>query len=154
MIRFVKATSEDHLAIIREMFNEYADSLDVDLSFQDFRNEVASLPGDYAGPGGCMILAFAEQFVAGCVALRRIDETTCEMKRLYVRPPFRREGIGRKLSLKVMDFARAAGYQTMLLDTLPSMKEATSLYHSLGFKKRDAYRHNPIEGTLFMEIHL
>ena len=154
MVHLIHATSPEDLEQIRALLREYSEALGVDLSFQNFDEELASLPGDYAPPGGCLFLACIEKLAVGCVALRRIDNDVCEMKRLYVKPPFRREGIGRKLALKLIEFARTAGYSRMLLDTLPPMKEATSLYRSLGFKETGPYRFNPVKGALFMELQL
>ncbi len=154
MVHLIQVVSKEDLEHVRLLFKEYADSLGIDLSFQDFDKELAGLPGDYALPDGYLVLAFAEKIAVGCIALRKVSEHICEMKRLYVRPPFRREGIGRKLALKVIDHARLAGFKHMLLDTLPPMKEATSLYRSLGFKETDPYRFNPVEGAIFMELTL
>jgi ribosomal protein S18 acetylase RimI-like enzyme len=133
--------------MIRDLLLEYAQSLGVDLSFQNFDGELASLDSFYE----CILVADNE---AGCVALRRIDDETCEMKRLYVRPAFRGSGVGRQLALRVIDEARRRGYKRMRLDTLPSMTAARALYKSLGFVEIEPYRYNPIEGTAFMELAL
>ena len=142
----------DDLVQVRSLFSEYATC--IDLSFQDFARELATLPGEYAPPNGCILLAREETEAVGCVALRRISEDICEMKRLYVKPTFREKSIGRKLSESVIGEARARGYRIMKLDTLPSMREALRLYESLGFRKTTPYRFNPINGAVFMQLDL
>ena len=139
---------------VRALFTEYAESLEIDLCFQDFERELADLPGDYAPPSGRLLVAMEDSGLAGCVALRRIDEQDCEMKRLYVRPTYRGIGLGRKLAETVIAAARGAGYFKMRLDTLPSMQEAIKLYRSMGFGEIPSYRFNPIEGVKFMELDL
>jgi GNAT superfamily N-acetyltransferase len=139
-----RATNAD-LDFVRTLFREYADGIGVDLSFQDFEAELADPLGFYE-------LVLVVQ--GGCVALRRVDDETCEMKRLYVRPAARGTGLGRALAGAVIAHARARGYERMLLDTLPAMAEARSLYASLGFRETDAYRYNPVEGTSFLELVL
>ncbi len=138
------ATGAD-LEAVRTLFREYADGLGVDLSFQDFDAELADPLAVYE----LVLLANG-----GCVALRRVDHETCEMKRLYVRPAARGTGLGRALAGAAIAHARARGYERMLLDTLPSMTQARSLYASLGFRETDAYRYNPVEGTSFLELRL
>ena len=130
---------------VRGFLREYADSLGVDLSFQDFESELADPLGFYE------LVLLAE---GGCVALRRIDERTCEMKRLYVRPSARGSGLGRQLAEAVIAEARARGYSRMLLDTLPQMTAAQALYRSLGFRDTEPYRHNPVPGATFLELML
>jgi len=130
---------------VRGFLREYADSLGVDLSFQDFESELADPLGFYE------LVLLAE---GGCVALRRIDERTCEMKRLYVRPSARGSGLGRRLAEAVIAEARARGYSRMLLDTLPQMTAAQALYRSLGFRDTEPYRHNPVPGATFLELML
>ena len=139
---------------VRALFREYADSLGVDLCFQNFEKELANLPGDYAPPSGRLLVAVEDARLAGCVALRRVDDQICEMKRLYVRPAYRGAGLGRKLAEAVMAAARDTGYCKMRLDTLPAMKEAIKLYHSLGFVEIPSYRFNPVEGVKYMEPEL
>jgi GNAT superfamily N-acetyltransferase len=153
-MRILCAESADHVAAARQLFREYAGSLGVDLSFQDFASELENLPGEYAPPGGCLLLAFADDALAGCVALRRLDETVCEMKRLYVRPAFQGRGMGRALAAAILAEARRLGYARMRLDTLPSMHAARTLYASLGFREIPAYRFNPVPGAAFMELDL
>jgi ribosomal protein S18 acetylase RimI-like enzyme len=140
----------EDLSIVRELITEYAGSLGVDLSFQDLAHELATLDAFYEH----ILLARDDDRVAGCVALRRIDETICEMKRLYVRPTFRGQDLGRKLAERIIEEARQRGYQRMRLDTLPTMTAAIPLYRSLGFVEIAPYRFNPVEGTRFMELAL
>jgi len=140
----------EDLSIVRELITEYANSLGVDLSFQDLDHELATLDAFYE----LILLARDETRAAGCVALRRIDDAICEMKRLYVRPAFRGHDLGRKLAERIIDEARQRGYQRMRLDTLPTMTAAIPLYRSLGFVEIEPYRFNPVEGTRFMELAL
>ncbi len=154
MTKFFRAESEEDLRQVRQLISEYVASLDFDLRFQHFDDEFVKLPGDYAPPDGCLLLAVHNTKIAGCVALRKIAEGVCEMKRLYVRPEFRGKGVGRSLAMAVIDEARKIGYKYMRLDTVPSMKEAIALYRSLGFKEIEPYRHNPMEGAMFMELTL
>lgn len=135
---------------VRAIFREYAASLGVDLSFQDFEHELEALPDYYV----VIVMAREDGQLAGCVALRHLDDDVCEMKRLYVRPAFRGRDLGRTLANHVIEEARKRGYKTMRLDTLPSMRTAMSLYESLGFRDVDAYRFNPIEGSRFLELTL
>ena len=154
MLKFVQAEFVEEINQARELFVEYSAALGVDLCFQNFDEELAKLPGDYAPPDGRLLLALDGAQVAGCVALRKIDTETCEMKRLYVRPTFRGTGSGKSLALAIIDEAWRIGYARMRLDTLPSMRQAITLYRSLGFKPTEAYRHNPVEGAMFMELDL
>ena len=153
-MRLVEAEGGVEIAVARELFLEYADAIGVDLGFQNFDEELAGLPGDYAPPGGCLLLAFAGDEAAGCVALRSFGGVACELKRLYVRPRFRAHGLGRELAEEVVARARGLGYERMLLDTLPAMRAAAALYLSLGFREREPYRFNPVEGTRFFELKL
>lgn len=138
------------VALVRELFVEYARSLLTDLSFQDFEHEIATLPGDYDP----ILVAHWNSEPAGCVALHPIEKELCEMKRLYVRQTFRGHAIGRTLAERVIVEARSRGYARMRLDTLPTMREAIPLYRSLGFVEIPPYRFNPIEGSKFMELDL
>jgi putative acetyltransferase len=154
MLTLVPAESEEQFAEARRLFQEYASGLGVDLCFQNFEQELASLPGYYAPPSGRLLLAMDGSQTAGCVALRPLSEVVCEMKRLYVRPEFRGTGLGRRLAIAIMGEGRSIGYQRMRLDTLPFMSEAIALYRSLGFQEIGAYRENPIAGSLYMEADL
>ena len=153
-MELIRAQSELEIAIIRELFTEYARALDLDLYFQNFNQELAQLPGQYTPPEGCLLLAFEESKAAGCVALRKQLKDICEMKRLYVRPAFRGRGVGRLLATAIIQAARGAAYERMRLDTLSSMKEAIALYESLGFKPTEPYYVTPREDTLFLELTL
>jgi ribosomal protein S18 acetylase RimI-like enzyme len=141
----IRRAQPRHADFVRELLREYADGLGIDLSFQDFETEVADPLAFYE-----LVLVAA----GGCVALRRIDDDICEMKRLYVRPTARGSGLGRALAQAVIAHARADGYDRMLLDTLPSMTAARALYASLGFRETEAYRFNPVPGTTFLELVL
>jgi putative acetyltransferase len=154
MIRILQAESAEQIAEARRMFQEYAAGLGVDLCFQNFEQELTSLPGDYAPPAGRLLLAVEGGRTAACVALRPLSDGVCEMKRLYVRTAFRGTGLGRRLANEIMAEGRRIGYQRMRLDTLPFMSEAIALYRSLGFREIGAYRDNPIEGSLYMEADL
>lgn len=134
-VSIVEAYEGENLEAVRRLFAEYERSL----GFQDFAQELAELPGEYEPPDGRLFLALAKTPAAGCVGLKRFNESACEMKRLYVRPAFRRKRLGRALSSAVIEEAVKAGYKRMLPDTVPSMVEAISLYKSLGFKEREPY---------------
>jgi ribosomal protein S18 acetylase RimI-like enzyme len=154
MLHVFETQTEKGVECVRMLFEEYADSLDFDLDFQNFQEELAGFPGDYGPPRGCLLLADYEGHLAGCVALRPLGNTVCEMKRLYVRPEFRSLGIGRALAKAIVEQGRKIGYTHMRLDTAPSMQAARALYVSLGFRRIDPYRYNPIEGAVFMELEL
>jgi GNAT superfamily N-acetyltransferase len=148
------ATTPDDIAVVRELFQEYAAAVAVDLCFQGFAQELVQLPGSYAPPRGRLLLAWANDGPAGCVALRPITDSVCEMKRLYVRQAFRGQRIGKQLAEQVIAEAKQIGYSTMRLDTLPQMVAATQLYESLGFVCCDAYYNTPLQETIFLELEL
>jgi len=178
MSRIILAQTDEEIHAASTLFQEYAASLRVDLSFQNFDHELATLPGDYAPPAGRLLLAlcddhasgtaqsdtgrptklspasFLAQGLAGCIALRRFEGDSCEMKRLYVRPQFRGKGVGRELAEAVIGAACEIGYRVMLLDTLPQMRQAQNLYRALGFREILPYRHNPVAGSLYFELRL
>ena len=139
---------------VKGLFREYAASLEVDLCFQRFGEELSSLPGRYAPPDGRLYLALIDGQSAGCIALRRLDEETCEMKRLYVRGDARGLGLGRLLAEQIISDARALGYRQIRLDTLPSMRSAQSLYQRLGFTDIPPYCENPVPGARYMGLTL
>lgn len=144
----------ESLPVVRELFVEYANSLGVDFCFQNFDRELAGLPGKYAPPSGRLFLAMDGQYAAGCVALRELEAGICEMKRLYLRPPFRRQGVGRQLAEATVTAARETGYERMRLDTLASLKPALALYESLGFQRIAPYYPNPIANVVYLELVL
>ncbi|MFI5253319.1 MAG: GNAT family N-acetyltransferase [Bacteroidota bacterium] len=154
MINIIDAYTENHIPEIRNLFLEYAASLNIDLCFQNFDKELAGLPGDYAPPGGCLLMIIDGEKTAGCVAIRKISDEICEMKRLYIKPEFRGKGLGKKLAVTVIERAKNLRYHTMRLDTLPIMKEAIQMYRSLGFREISPYRFNPVEGAIYMELEL
>ena len=149
-----RADSEADLAAIRTLFREYWNSLGVRVCFQDLQAELDALPGEYAPPQGELLLADEDGEAAGCVALRRLADDICELKRLYVREDFRRHGIGRALVHGVLQFARESGYKLVRLDSLPSMKFAQLIYESLGFYDIPAYYKSVIAGKRNMELQL
>jgi ribosomal protein S18 acetylase RimI-like enzyme len=151
----MQAESHAQIAQTRELFLEYAESLGFSLCFQNFDQELAGLPGDYAPPDGRLLLAEYEGQLAGCVALHKLEPEICEMKRLYLRAKFRDKGLGRALAETIIAEARAIGYRRMRLDTVePVMKDAVAMYRRLGFKEIAPYRANPIAGALYMELEL
>jgi putative acetyltransferase len=148
------AVSTTDVDAARELFVEYQASLGVDLCFQGFDRELAELPGDYAPPGGCLLLARADGDAIACVALRKLDAETCEMKRLYVQPSQRGLGLGRAMAEAAIAEARRIGYVRMRLDTLPTMTEAATLYEQLGFRDTEPYYPNPVAGARFLQLEL
>jgi ribosomal protein S18 acetylase RimI-like enzyme len=149
------AQSAADLALIRELFREYQHRLNVDLCFQSFDEELATLPGKYASPRGCLLIAMDGEESVGCVAVRPLDSADdCELKRLYVRPLARGRALGRTLAQRAIAHAKAAGFARMYLDTLPQMTEAQQLYATLGFVDSLPYTNNPIAGTRFMALAL
>ena len=157
-IELRRAASPAELASAVEVLREYAASLDVDLCFQNFEAELAGLPGEYAAPEGGLWLVYVDGRLAGCGALRRLADVdyanACEMKRLFVRPGFRRFGLGRRLTQALLDEARRSGYSYLLLDTLDDMEAARELYASLGFVEIAPYYFNPVAGAHYLKADL
>ncbi|MGA2620179.1 MAG: GNAT family N-acetyltransferase [Thermoguttaceae bacterium] len=153
-MKLVHVQSEEQLLAARHLFLEYADWLGVDLCFQGFQHELDGLPGEYAPPEGRLLLAVVDGRAVGCVALRKLEQGVCEMKRLYVQPAHRHNGLGRRLAEGIIGEARTIGFVRMRLDSLTSLKEAARLYQSLGFTEIPPYRHNPLLGAVFLEIVL
>ena len=157
-IRLLVAASAAHFDAARELFGEYAASLHIDLCFQNFADELAGLPGEYAPPGGALLLATVDDQLAGCGAFRGLTDVdhanACEMKRLFVRRAFRRFGLGRVLAQSLIDRATGAGYSAMLLDTLDEMESARGLYATLGFEEIAPYYFNPIPGAHYLKVDL
>jgi len=154
-LTFIQASSSAQIAQARELFLEYASSLGFSLCFQNFDQELAGLPGDYAPPDGRLLLAEYEGQLAGCGALHKLEPGICEMKRLYLRPQFRGQGRGRALAEHLIAEARQIGYRQMRLDTVePKMQDAVAMYRKLGFREIPPYRKNPIPGALYMELSL
>ena len=154
MLEIQEALSGEDLQQALSLFKEYSASLDISLEFQNFEKELASFPGDYSPPDGCLLIARWNGAVAGCVAYRKIADGICEMKRLYTKPAFRKKHIGRNLAETLIDKARQVGYSKMRLDTLSTMQSARALYKSLGFYEIQAYCYNPFENAVFMEFDL
>lgn len=157
-IALVTPSTPEDIAAVRQIFTEYAESLNVDLCFQDFEAELELLPGEYAAPRGALLLAMVNQQVAGCCALRPLDSAddpnASEMKRLYVRPAYRRLGLGRQLAEAILDAARQFDYSCVLLDTLDEMETARALYEDLGFEEIPPYYHNPLPGAHYLKVML
>ena len=154
VIEFKRITGKEMIEEVKKLFLEYANSLKINLDFQDFESELKALPGKYGPPEGVLILALVDGLGVGCVALRKINEGTCEMKRLYVRDAYKGLGIGKRLSTMVIEEATRINYHYIRLDTLASLKKAQDLYISLGFYDIEPYTYNPIEGARFMELRL
>lgn len=157
-IQLIKPSRPEDLDATRELFREYAQGLGVDLCFQNFEAELSALPGDYGPPRGALLLALVNGELAGCCALRPLDAVdypnACEMKRLYVRKACRGLGLGRQLVEAMLESARMAAYDAMLLDTLDDMEAARALYHELGFEEIPPYYHNPIAGAHYLKVDL
>jgi putative acetyltransferase len=156
--QFITPDTPELLAATRQMFMEYAEQLGIDLCFQNFEAELAGLPGEYQAPAGTLLLALVNGETAGCCALRRLDSVdypnASEMKRLFVRQPYRRLGLGQNLAEAALDAARIAGYHSVLLDTLDDMESARALYAELGFESIPPYYHNPIAGAHYLKVDL
>jgi len=154
-MKITPAHSNAEIEAVRDLFREYAASLDFNLCFQRFAEELSALPGMYAAPKGRLLLAVADGDVAaGCIGLRPLAEDVAELKRLYVRPNFRRRGLGKSLVQAILREAQSIGYHTVRLDTVASMKEASQLYDSLGFREIGPYYDNPMPGARFLETNL
>ncbi len=154
MIKLIRAENDTQFDLAKKLFIEYADSLDFDLAFQDFDNELKNIKSIYSPPNGAILLAYRDSTLAGCVGMHRLGETVCEMKRLYVMPHFRGLGIGRRLAYGIVETARDIGFIIMRLDTVDAMRKAINLYRSLGFDEIESYRYNPHEGARFFELNL
>jgi len=154
MIKIISTDSQKELDEIRKLFLEYSDSLEFNMDFQNFKNEIKNLPGEYSPPDGKLYLAIYQGKAAGCIALRKIDSEYCEMKRLFVRQKYRGLKIGKALTEVIINEAGRLGYKFMRLDTVPSMIFARKLYKEFGFKEIPAYRYNPVKGAIFMELNL
>lgn len=153
-MQIIAAHQPAQLPAVSELFTEYANSIEIDLCFQSFDRELAELPGKYAPPEGRLLLAQDGAMAAGCVALRKLSNDICEMKRLYVRPAFRGRGLGRQIAERIISLAREVGYERMRLDTLSSMKPAIGLYESIGFERIAPYYDNPSSLAVFLELKL
>jgi ribosomal protein S18 acetylase RimI-like enzyme len=154
-IEIVEAMGQEDISEIRRLFRAYADWLNVDLCFQGFDEELAGLPGKYAAPHGRLLLAKVNGEIAGCVAVRPLEDNICEMKRLWVEPRFLGYGLGRKLAEAIVNAGRELGYKTMRLDTMPDrLKAAGHIYDALGFKEIPDYYHNPLDGVVMFELRL
>ena len=153
-MQIVAATEPAQVEQVRRLFQEYWDSFDFTPCFQDFSTEVAGLPGAYAPPGGALALALVVGEPAGCVALRRVDDERCEAKRLYVRPAFRGQGMGKALLDWVTAQARAMGYREMVGDTMPVMSRALDMYLRAGFERTGPYAANPTPGAIYIRLRL
>jgi len=151
-MQLIQATTEEQFDAARELFKEYAAGLAIDMCFQDFDRELKTLPGKYAPPDGRLLLAYAAEDLVGCIALRKLDDHTCEMKRLFLRPAFRGKGYGRQMIDELIEAAREIGYERMWLDSLPGkMDAAIALYRELGFREIPAYYDNPLESVVYLE---
>ena len=158
VIEILSPRHEADLLQTKDIFLAYAKAINIDLCFQDFDTELANLPGDYSPPRGALLLAWVDQKLAGCCAMRPIDSSdyanAAEMKRLFVRPEFRGLGLGRQLAESIIDAARMSGYDSVLLDTLDDMEIARAMYEDLGFKEIPPYYHNPLAGAHYLKVDL
>jgi ribosomal protein S18 acetylase RimI-like enzyme len=153
-MKIVKVTSKQQLKVAADLFREYQTFLDVDLCFQGFEQELATLPGKYSEPGGAIYLAQKDDEIIGCVAVRPIKDDICEMKRLYVRDGFRGLSAGRQLAEKIISKAKQLGYKRMQLDTLERLESALALYKKLGFVEIHPYYENPLDEVVYWELDL
>jgi GNAT superfamily N-acetyltransferase len=153
-MRITEAVWSEDRAPIARLMREYVEALEADISFQDFETEYASLPGKYARPEGVVLIAWTADEAVGIVAYRPLERRICEMKRLYVLPPFRGTGLGRLLVEELVRDARSHGYRRMVLDTLPSMRPAQAAYSAMGFQPIPAYYDNPLPGVMYMALDL
>lgn len=155
MITYKISKSDEDFKITKDLFLEYKNSLNLDLCFQKFHEEISGLPSQYSeSSGGCVILCYKDVKAIGCIALRKFGNDICEMKRLYLRPEARGKGTGRILAEKIIEKAKEFGYKKMQLDTLATMKEAIALYKSMGFTEIEPYRYNPNKGVVYMKLDL
>ncbi len=154
MLEISRAVIPSEIRTARNLFQEYAGSLNFNLDFQEFREELVTLPGKYAPPLGSLFLAKENGEIIGCVALRPLGADICEMKRLYVKPAHRGKKVGRALAVAIIEEAKRLGYRAMRLDTVEAMKEASALYRTLGFQPIDAYTYNPLPGAMYFELKL
>ena len=154
-MKIVVAETRDHIRDAQKLFEEYGATLPPELWFEDFQQEIDGLPGEYGPPFGRLLLAIADDGeAAGCVGLRQWESRTAEMKRMYVRPVYRRRGIGKNLALAIIREAANISYERVVLDTAPTMTDAIRLYEALGFRRTEPYRHHPIDDVIFMELDL
>ncbi|HTX18507.1 MAG TPA: GNAT family N-acetyltransferase [Bacteroidota bacterium] len=154
MVDIIRASTPEEYETAGKLFFEYANSINVSICFENLDKEVADLPGAYAEPSGRLLLAYSDNQLAGCCALKRVDDRACEMKRLFVRSEFRGKGIGKRLARALAEEAKKIGYADIRLDTLPSMTEAIALYRSIGFVPTTPFRQIPVEQALFMQASL
>ena len=149
-----RAETDAEINEVRRLFREYAESLGVDLCFQGFEEELAGLPGTYGPPGGSLLIAEEDRAIVGCVALRKLGDSICEMKRLYVKPQFRGRGLGKALVERIIEEGTELGYTKMRLDTLDRLKEAMAVYEAFGFRRIEPYYVNPLPDVVYWELDL
>ena len=154
MCRLTEVTTTREIQVVRELINEYAVSIGIDLTFQNFEQELIHIADIYTPPEGALLLAKQDGIPAGCVGLRKMEDRRCEMKRLYVRPKFRGKGLGKALCSRIILKGRQLGYKEMLLDTLSTMVDAQTLYRSHGFRETVPYYHNPLPEAQYMLLTL